>query len=359
MANNLFHLGTTIISKDKPIKTKEKLYNSDDAIKINLSDEDRAELLITNSIDALTKEKIIKEIIGEKLLPNNGNSIKCNTKPKSLSKSKVGYLKEGYYNIYGINPIDRYNFVIDRYNEDINRDNEPFLRRVPSFKILRRLYDLYTWICRVIFGVFLVIAYYLYSFKYNKNKNRDHNNNLNNSSNQSRANRRRVITYKLYLFDENQDYFNRNSDSPRCYLIVLGVLFLIFSFYMALVFFLVMLIPNVFFTIYLCISLIIHWKNIRRQPDIFKSMIYESKLDEKAQLNDYIIVDSKTLKYYDGFSFYEKLSKLHYYKESQNPQSFMLYGDLFANEYNILISSFYKQIIGILGFIGFGYMFYL
>ena len=356
---NLFYLGTSIVTTGSQVTGMSKLYKRNvDAIEINISDEDKADLLISASIEAETKEKIIKEILGEKLISHHNNK-KLMPKPKHLTKSKVGYLKEGYNNIYGINPIDRYNFVIDRYNEDSNRDNDIYLRRVPTVKIIRRLYDLYTWISRIIFAVFLVIAYYCYSFKYKKSFNRDLSNVKNSSSISTRKNRTKVIAYRYYLFDENRDFFNRNSDNPGCYVIILGLLFLFLSLYVVLIFFFVMLIPNVIFTVYLSISLIIHRTNKHLQPDIFKNMINEPKLDEKAQLNDYVTVDSQSLKYYDGFSFYDKLSKLCGSKNILTPQSFMLYGDLFANEYEILVRSFYRQISGIFCFALIGYMFYL
>ena len=356
---NLFYLGTSIVTTESPITGISKLYKRNvDAIEINISDEDKADLLISGSIDAVKKEKIIKEILGEKLISHHKNK-KPIPKSEHLTKSKVGFLKEGYNNIYGINPIDRYNFVIDRYNEDSNRDNDIYLRRIPTIKIIRRLYDLYTWINRIIFAVFLVIAYYCYNFKYKKSFNRDLSNLKNSSSVSTRSSRTKVITYRYYLFDENRDFFNRNSDNPSCYLIIFGLLFLFLSFYIVLIFFFVMLIPNVIFTVYLSISLFIHRMNKHLQPNIFKNIINEPKLDEKAQLNDYVTVDSQSLKYYDGFSFFDKLSKLYFAKNILTPQSFMLYGDLFANEYEILVSSFYKQITGIFCFALIGYMFYL
>jgi len=355
MASYLY-LGTSIISNGKPSIDLNKIYKKkDDVLKINLSEEDKDEFLIANNMDIQTKEKIIKEILGEKLIENGKQNKIWKTKHKISTKSKVGYLKEGYNNIYGINPIDRYNFVIDRYNEDINRDKDIYLMRVPSIKVIRKIYDFYTWIARIIFGIFLIIAYYCYSFKYNENKKK-----IINESNEltTRTNRRRVITYRNYLFNEKQDFFKRNAENPKCYIILLGLLFLLFSFYMALVFFLVMFIPNIIFTLYLSFSLVIHRKNKMIVSELFKNMIYESKLDEKSQLNDYIIVDSRTLKFYSGFTFYEKLYNLYNPDINSHPRSFMLYGDLFANEYNILVNAFYKQIIGIFGFAGVGFMFY-
>ncbi len=88
-------------------------------------------------------------------------------------------------------------------------------------------------------------------------------------------------------------------------------------------------------------------------------MIHESKLDEKGQLNDYLIVDLSSLKYYEGCSYFQKLVRLSEEKDMTRPQSFMLYGDLFEREYEIISRAFYKQILGICGLMAFGFYFYL
>jgi hypothetical protein len=353
-----------------PIEEKPKKNN------FNL-DEDKSQLLLINNTQV--KEDIENEILRKKVfsfienvkMKNNqlselshlseNNSIKNkNHKFTSLCfsqkipKSKVGYIKEGYNSIYGINPIDRYNFIIDRYNEDFNKIDQISLQRIPIVKVLRRIYDLYTWVCRLFFGVFLIITYHCYRYRYNKK-----------DSNKNRAG---LIVYKQYqsLFNENQDYFintNLNNESSKIYpsisYIIFGSLIILISIYMVFLFFIVMIIPNILFTLYLALSLIIHKLNKSKlgPKEIFSKMIYENKLDEKGQLNDYLILDNSSMKYYEGCPYFEKIKNLAKSKDMTRPQCFMLYGDLFIREYEILTRAFYKQVLGISGFICLGYCF--
>lgn len=343
---------------------------------INL-DEDKSQLLLIR--DPNNKEEIEKETLRKKVLSfiekikikNNqiselsriseNNNIKIkNNKFTSLCyshkipKSKVGYIKEGYNSINGINPIDRYNFIIDRYNEDFNKLNQISLHRVPTIKVIRRIYDLYTWLCRLFFGVFLIITYHCYRYRYSKK-----------DSNKNRAG---LIVYKQYqsLFNENQDYFintNSNDESSKLYpsisYIIFGSLIIVFSIYMVFLFFIVMIVPNLLFTIYLAYSLAVHKYNQSKlgSKEIFSQMIYENKLDEKGQLNDYLIIDNSSMKYYEGCPYFEKIKNLAKSKDMTRPQCFMLYGELFIREYQILTRAFYKQVFGISGFICLGYCF--
>jgi len=71
-------------------------------------------------------------------------------------KSKIGYIKEGFWIIFHINPIYRYNFLIDRYNEDINIYNKIMLHRIPLHKYISRYFDIYIYISRIIFAVILI-----------------------------------------------------------------------------------------------------------------------------------------------------------------------------------------------------------
>jgi len=112
-----------------------------------------------------------------------------------------------------------------------------------------------------------------------------------------------------------------------------------------------MLIPNIFYTFYLIISLIIHKSNLKKVEDIFANMILEKSLDEKDQLNDYIYVEPNTVKFYEECTFYEKLRELYEKRDPAVPQTFMLYGSLFKNEYNIIYSSIKKHLIGVIGFL--------
>jgi hypothetical protein len=301
-------------------------------------------------LDQDQKVNIIKNILNIQQDHKNNTDSNIIQGNSNKSKSKVGFIKEGYSQIHGINPIDRYNFVIDRYNEEFNQVRNIRLSKIPAYKIIKRLYDLYIWISRMIMGVFLVLTYYLYKYKYKRR-------------NLTRY-RAGLYAYRKYLIQED-DYFKYQSPieahkGKSSYAILLtGIVLLCISLYLIVIFFLVMFLPNVIFTIYLFISLIIHKCNKSKLNDIFQNMIYESKLDENGQLNDYIIIDSATIKYYHLFSYYDKLLKLYETREKSKPQCFMIYGDLFVREYNVLVSSFIRQLLSVLGFCIIGYMYYL
>jgi len=288
-------------------------------------DEDKSALLITNTHEIkIEVSKFLKEI---------------KQKQKRQTKCKTGYVKEGFHDIYGINPIDRYNFIIDRYNEDININENINLIRIPSIKILRRVYDMYTWICRLFFGVFLMIVYYGYRYNYSNNK----------------KNRAAMLSYRKYIINDDLNITKKHSVS----FILLCVFVFCISLYFIIVFFFIMIIPNILFTVYLVISYFIHSKNKTKVKDIFSNMIYDIKLDEKGQLNDYLTIENQNaVKYYDGCSYYDKLSKLSETRDFKTPETFMLYGDIFIREYEIISRSLYKQILNNITFMGVGYYFY-
>lgn len=111
-----------------------------------------------------------------------------------------------------------------------------------------------------------------------------------------------------------------------------------------------MLIPNVLFTFYLALAVIINLINKRRinskAENIFENMIFENKLDDKYQLNDYIKVNKLSLKYYKGFPYYEKLKEIYKRKGKSDNIFLMFYGNLFVREHEIINKSFLNQFIG-------------
>jgi hypothetical protein len=309
-----------------------------------LLEEDNSDLLFSQQIEIEKKNKEIieKQILSflEKIKSKKNKQIRELITPGT--KSKVGFLKEGYDKIYNINPIDRYNFLIDRYNEKNNRVDDIFLSRVPSCKIIRRLYDFYTWVSRLFLGAFMIISYYCYKCR--------------NKIFHTSKSKVGMLVYKHYLFNENQDYYSLPRDSnasidldkPSFMLILYCSIFLIFSLYILAVFLMVMIIPNIIFTIYLSFALLIERLNKKRVKDFFANMLFDPKLDERNQLNDYIIVDSNSLKFYEGCSFYSCLVEKIVL---DRPISLMTYGNLFKREFDILWKSWTKQVIGIISFL--------
>ena len=223
--------------------------------------------------------------------------------------------------------MDRYNFVIDRYNEESNKINDIKLSKIKAPKLIRKIYDLYTWLSRIILGIFLIIIYYFYQYRYRIK-----------ITNQNKA---KMITYKKYLINDNQDYIH-NEERITFVKFFLVVICFIISLYFLLLYFIVMIVPIIFFTIYLVYGYFIHFYNTKRVQNIFTNMIYESKLDDKGQLNDYILVNSNNIFQYSKFNYFPDLIKIYKYKGNQN---IMIYGDLFICEYNIISRSLYLQII--------------
>lgn len=334
------------------IPINERRVNKDKDLMMNNMEEDKSHLISLNSKHKNREDSDVKTIPKEKVI-SFLQKIEKKKENRKKSQSKVGEIKEGYRHIYGINPIDRYNFIINRYNEEINAIKNVNLAKVPICKPVRRVYDLYTWICRVTLGAFLIITFYCYRYKYRK-------------SNENK-NRAGMLAYAQYLNNENKDYFNQSQYqtskfdiyNPSFYMLILGCLFLLLSLYLMVIFFIFMIIPNLFFTLYLLFSLIIHKCNNSKVSSITENMLYESKLDDKGLLNDYIVVDHHNIKQYAEFSYYEKLLRLfEMRRNNEHPQSFMLYGDLFLREYGIIYRAVAKQLIGIVGFLGIGFVFY-
>ena len=85
-------------------------------------------------------------------------------------------------------------------------------------------------------------------------------------------------------------------------------------------------------------------------------MLYDNKLDEKGQLNDYILVNESNIFQYSKFSYYHELIKKYKYNGHQN---MMIYGDLFVSEYNIIERSFYIQLISAFVLTIIGYIIYM
>jgi len=124
-----------------------------------------------------------------------------------------------------------------------------------------------------------------------------------------------------------------------------------------------MLIPNVLFTFYLSLGVIINLINTRKikskAKNIFENMIFENKMDDKYQLNDYIKVNRLTLKYYKGFSYYEKMKEVYKRKGKNGDNIYvMLYGNLFVREHEVINKSFINQFIGFGIYLIVGYLIY-
>jgi len=291
-------------------------------------EEERHKVLLDNHLT----EKLLQNILGI-------------NKQKS-NKRKVGMLKEGYLQFYGINPINRYNFTIDRYNEDTNIVSNIKLTRIPIPKIISRFFDLFIFLSRILLGVFLIISYYFSSYIYRKNSNN--------------MNKARLITYKKYLLNDNNFY--TQSDKPSCILVFVCIIFILFSIFVIFSLYFVMLIPNVLFTFYLGLAVIVNFINERRikskAENIFENMIFENKLDDKDQLNDYIKLNKLKLKHYKGFPYYEKLKEVYKRKGKNDNIYVMLYGNLFVREHEIINKGFLNQFIGFGVYLLIGYFIY-
>ncbi len=123
-----------------------------------------------------------------------------------------------------------------------------------------------------------------------------------------------------------------------------------------------MLIPNVLFTFYLGLAVIVNFINERRikskAENIFENMIFENKLDDKDQLNDYIKLNKLKLKHYKGFPYYEKLKEVYKRKGKNDNIYVMLYGNLFVREHEIINKGFLNQFIGFGVYLLIGYFIY-
>ena len=130
-----------------------------------------------------------------------------------------------------------------------------------------------------------------------------------------------------------------------------------------------MLFPNCLFTLYLGFAAIIHYYNNKKinntfsnsdsSSNIFENMVFENKLDDKSLLNDYIKINKNALKYYKGFSYYDKIKEVYNKKNKNESIYIMLYGNLFVREYNIINKSFFLQMIGFGLYLVIGYLIYI
>jgi len=305
-------------------------FNSDNFKNINneIEEEQQQNLILNNQLT----EMLLQNILGI-------------NKQKS-NKRKIGVLKEGYLQFYGINPINRYNFTIDRYNEDTNSVSNIKLTRVPIPKIFSRFFDLFIFLSRILLGVFLIISYYCSSYIYKKNSNT--------------MNKARLITYKKYLLDDNNFY--TQADKPSCLLVFICILFILFSLFLIFSLYFVMLIPVCFFTLYLLLAVLINLFNKSKIKNgvhnFYENMIFESKLDDKYQLNDYIKINKINLKYYKGFPYYDKLKEIYKRKGKNDTLYIMLYGNLFIREHEIINKSFLNIFIGFGIYVIIGYFIY-
>ncbi len=312
------------------ILRSNSLSNSDplDNISNNMKEEQHENLIYNNQLT----EILLQNFLG------------LNKSKKN--KRKIGMLKEGYLQFYGINPINRYNFTIDRYNDDVNTVSNIKLTRVPIPKIFSRFLDLFIFLSRILLGVFLIISYYSSSYIYKKNSNT--------------INKARLISYKKYLLDDNNFY--KQADKPSCLLVFVCIIFIIFSLFLIFSLYFVMLIPISFFTLYLFLAVIINFYNKRKldnkSQNIYENMILENKLDDKYQLNDYIKVNKISMKYYKGFPYYNRIKEIYKRKGKNDTIHIMLYGNLFVREHDIINKSFINVFIGFGIYLIIGYFIY-
>jgi len=293
-----------------------------------INQEENHNILLNNQLT----EKLLQNILGLNKEKNK--------------KRKIGILKEGYLQFYGINPINRYNFTVDRYNEETNVISNIKLTRVPIPKILSRFFDLFIFLSRILLGVFFIISYYCSSYIYKKNSNT--------------MNKARLITYKKYLLNDNNFY--TQSDKPSCLLVFVCIIFILFSIFLIFSLYFVMLIPNCLFTFYLGLAAIISFLNKRKikskAENIYENMIFENKLDDKCHLNEYIKVNKLSLKHYKGFPYYDKIKEIYKKKGKNDTINIMLYGNLFVREHEIINKSFIFQFIGFGIYLTVGYFIY-
>lgn len=282
--------------------------------------------------DQIQTEKYIQNILGIS---------------KKKNKRKINNLKEGYFHFYGINPIRRYNFTIDRYNEDVNKINNITLKRIPFPKILSHFFDFFIFLGRILLGIFLIIHYYISSYIYKKNSNT--------------MNKARLITYKKYLLDDSNFY--TKSEKPSCIMVFICIIIMVFSIFLIFSLYFVMMIPNILYTFYLMIGIFVDFYNKAKLKNlnIYENMIFEAKLDDKCQLNDYIKVNKISLRYYKEFKYYDRLKEI-FKKKSYSKNDFsihvMLYGNLFIREHKILNRSFLIQLINFSLYLVIGYFIY-
>jgi len=280
--------------------------------------------------DQIQTEKYIQNILGI---------------TKKTNKRKIQNLKEGYFHFYGINPIHRYNFTIARYNEDVNNINDIRLIRIPFPKILSHFFDFFIFLGRILTGVFFIIYYYISSYIYKKNSNT--------------MNKARLITYKKYLLDDSNFY--TKSEKPSCLLVFICIILMVLSIFLIFSLYFVMMIPNILYTLYLTMGIFIdlYNKSKLKNTNIYENMIFESKLDDKCQLNDYIKVNKVSLRYYKEFKYYDRLKEI-FKKKSKNDFTIhiMLYGNLFIREHKILNKSFLIQITSFSIYLIIGYFIY-
>ena len=271
-------------------------------------------------------------------------------------ESKVGFLKEGYTYFKEINPIDRYNFVIERYNEEFNRIGNKILRKVPTNKAIKTLYNIYTWLSRMILSSSIIVVYYfllcVWKSKYETRKEFNFTKKDDIVQMKRGKFKSKLFAYKNYLLSDNKEFYSHyNENNISVWIILQSIIFFSISLYIILLFFILMLIPNIIFTVYLLYAYYIHRNNSQKVKNIFSNMILDDSLDVKCQLNDYIIIEPGAINLYYGSSFHDQLETLYNNRDKFKPQVFMVYGHLLKEEYGIIDRALFRQIISVVGFI--------
>ena len=161
-----------------------------------------------------------------------------------------------------------------------------------------------------------------------------------------------LIVYKKYLLSDDKDFYSHyNEKKISIWIILQSIIFFSLSIYIILLFLIVMLIPNIFFTFYLGYAYFINKKNFILVKNIYSNMIFDDSLDMKSQLNDYIVIEPGAIKLYYGCTFYEQIEKLYKSRDNTVPQVFMIYGHLIKREYEIITKALFRQVVSVVGFI--------
>ena len=231
---------------------------------------------------------------------------------------KIGIVKEGFHILQKSNPVSRYNFIIDRYNEDINKVNGIALNRIELCSCLLRFFDLFTWLRRMNYAVFLMIFSYYSYYKWRKYY---------------------LLIFQFYSWQRITSMGSANNNfllvllSLICNIIT--ILLLIFCFY-------ILLIPMIIMLGIMTYAFILHSRNkgliIGQELNIYNNMIYDNNLNEEKceKINEYITILPGGLNDFVDFNYYHELSR-KYKKRKQNiPQQFMLYSNYYINEWTTL-----------------------
>ena len=277
-------------------------------------------ILNTEETDSISFKSRLNENLNDDLPSYAKNEYK--------PKSKIGYIKDNFTYITHINPIYRYNFIVDRYNEDINKYNKITLHKIPIHKYISKIFDVYIYICRLIFAIFLI----------------------------SLGICRKDNTYKNYLKSKPLKFENY-------YLIYiftsfLGLFIICFLIYY---FYFIVLIPN-FLASLLCIYgefYAIKNKNMI-QNNFFRNMIFDPELDNTNKLNDYITIVPNNIQNYSEMNYYKILVFLYDKRCTDIPQQFMLYGKYFTYERDIIKNSLFLNLSSliVISIIGSSFFFY-